>query len=277
MKYHLFFQARFFALFMAIMLCCSAINSTMAAALNKGKQEKIQLQSFVATYVVSAMGLEGIAVTNSLTIHSAEQGQKYHFKSHSKPIGLLALKKDETRKEQSEGLIINGIIQPGHYSYVQTRNGSTLRNIELNFDWQKKQVSNHHKHKNSKWLMPIPDEALDKLSYQLSLMLILGDLTNEKHSAKEIANKQFSLSIADGGKLKHYNFTLLGEEQITIETGSYQAIKVRHQRNNKDRVITLWCVPELNYLPVKIIQDESGKPQFISTLTSYKNINHNKP
>jgi len=255
--------SRFFVVFIAIIFSCSAISTSLAVeAVAEKKPTQVQLKSFIATYMVSTMGLKGINVTTSLTINSSEQVQRYHFKSYSIPVGLLALQKDETRDEQSEGLIVNALIQPERYSYLQVRNGNTRRNVELKFDWKKKQVSNHHKHKNSKWSMSIPEKTLDKLSYQLSLMLVL---------AEKKTDKQFSLPIADGGKLKHYNFTVLGKEQVITKAGTYQAIKVRHQRYKKDKIITLWCAPELNYLPVKIIQDEIGKPQFISSLTSYKN------
>ncbi len=220
-----------------------------------------QLKPFVATYLITAMGLEGINVTNSLSLSQTEdKQQKYHFKSYSMAIGLLAFKKNETRNEQSEGQIINGIIQPLRYSFLQLRDKKKRRDIELIFDWQHRQVNNHHKHKNSKWRLAIPAQTIDKLSYQLALMLKLANQP-EKH---------FSFYIADGGKVKQYHFDILGDERVYTSLGSYKAIKIRHQRYNKGKHITLWCAPELNYLPVKIIQQESGKPEFVSTLTSYQ-------
>ena len=244
-----------FIIFLAgILISSFSISHVMA-------DTKGQLKPFVATYMVTAMGLEGINVTNSLSLNqSADEHQNYHFKSYSMPIGLLAFKKDETRDEQSEGQIINGRIKPEHYNYLQLRNGETRREVEIIFDWQLKEVSNHHKHKNSKWRLPIQAQTLDKLSYQLALMLKLADKPD----------KHFSFYIADGGKLKEYNFELLGEERVYTSLGSYKAIKIQHQRYQKDKQITLWCAPELNFLPVKIIQDETDKPQFISTLTSYQ-------
>jgi len=222
---------------------------------------KIQLKPFVATYMITAMGLEGINVTNSLSLNqSSNEHQKYHFKSYSMPIGLLAFQKDETRDEQSEGSIIDGQIQPELYTYQQLRNGKKRRDVELRFDWLRKEVSNNHKHKNSKWDLPIPEQTIDKLSYQLALML---KLANEP-------DKHFSFHIADGGKLKEYNFEVLSEERVYTSLGSYKTIKIQHQRYKKGKNITLWCAPDLNFLPVKIIQEETGKPTFISTLISYQ-------
>lgn len=233
---------------------CLTINQVMA-------ETKIQLKPFVATYMITAMGLEGINVTNSLSLSQPSSDiQKYHFKSYSMPIGLLAFKKDETRDEQSEGQITDGLIQPEHYSFVQLRNGKIRRDVELKFDWNRKEVSNHHKHKNNKWLLAIPEQSFDKLSYQLALMLKLADKPD----------KRFSFHIADGGKLKEYHFEILSEERVYTSLGSYKTIKIQHQRYQKGKIITLWCAPELNYLPVRMVQEETGKPKFISTLTSYQ-------
>lgn len=219
------------------------------------------LKPFVATYMISAMGLEGINVTNSLSLDKASgDRQTYHFKSYSMPVGLLAFKKDETRDEQSEGLVLAGKLQPERYSFLQLRDNDTHRNVEITFDWFRNEVTNHHKHKNSKWQMSVPQHTTDKLSYQLALMLKLAN-NPEKH---------FSLNIADGGRVKNYDFEILSEERVYTSLGSYKALKIHHQRYHKDKNITLWCAPELNYLPVKIIQEESGKPTFVSTLISYQ-------
>ncbi len=227
------------------------------------------LRPFVAIYMVTAMGLEGINVTNSLSLSNKDNGKEddsevfYHFKSYSIPVGLLAFKKDETRNEQSEGMIRDNKIYPQKYSFLQIRNNTTRRNVELLFDWDKKEVTNHHKHKNSKWVMDIPDSTVDKLSYQLAMMLFLQN--NETRQDKE-----FRLNIADGGRIKEYDFKILGEERVYTSLGSYKTLKIYHHRYRKDKNITLWCAPELNYLPVKIVQEEPGKPDFVSTLVSYQ-------
>jgi len=251
-----------FYILLSILLLTSTLTSKQAIAANQTltSETSVKLKPFVATYMITAMGLEGINVTNSLSIDSDGKKQAYHFKSYSMPIGLLAFKKDETRDEQSEGLIIEDSIQPHKYSYLQVRDNEIRRHVELNFDWDSKEVINNHKHKSNKWSMPIPQPTVDKLSYQLSLMLQLANK----------AEKQFSFAIADGGKLKEYYFEIMAEERVYTSLGSYKALKIRHKRYKKEKIITLWCAPELNYLPVKIIQEEQGKPTFISTLISYQ-------
>ncbi|MCW8932239.1 MAG: DUF3108 domain-containing protein [Gammaproteobacteria bacterium] len=255
-----------------VLLVIMMANMSSIKSISADEPIQHQLKPFVATYMITAMGLEGINVTNSLSIGklenrhpdnktpSSQKEQAYHFKSYSMPIGLLAFKKDETRDEQSEGLIIDGHIQPFHYNYQQVRNNKTHRHVELSFDWKQQEVTNHHIHKKSKWSMSVPQQTVDKLSYQLSLMLKLASNPEDN----------FSVHVADGGKLKEYYFELMGEERVYTSLGSYKALKIQHKRYKKEKNITLWCAPELNFLPVKIIQEEEGKPTFISTLISYQ-------
>ena len=108
--------------------------------------------------------------------------------------------------------------------------------------------------------MHIPEKTIDKLSYQLALMQKLD----------QQPEKKFSFKIADGGKMKEYQFDILAEERVFTSLGSFKALKIKHRRHHQDKTLTLWCVAELNYLPVKIIQEETDKPTFISTLISYQ-------
>ena len=111
---------QFLCIFIVKLLLTS--NYAIAEINSETSSAKI-LKPFVATYLVTAMGLEGINVTNSLSLNTNQLNQQeYHFKSYSMTIGLLAFKKDETRDEQSKGLLLNKQVQPHLYSYEQSRN-----------------------------------------------------------------------------------------------------------------------------------------------------------
>lgn len=247
--------------FITVFISSLLISNQLTAAVEPVIDSSKTLKPFVATYLVTAMGLEGINVTNSLSLNTNKLAQQaYHFKSYSMTVGLLAFRKDETRNEQSKGLLLNNQIQPELYTYVQSRKNKIRKNVEISFDWENKQVINRHINKKSHWAMSIPDNTIDKLSYQLSLMLKLAHQPDKK----------FSFKVADGGKVKQYQFEIIAEERVFTSIGSFKALKILHHRYHKDKVITLWCAPELNYLPVKIIQEETDKPTFISTLISYQ-------
>lgn len=259
------FKYCFWPLFILLSIIYSSIayTQTNPSELNQGRSKQAVIKPFIATYMVASMGLEGINITNSLSLnktHDQAASTAYHFKSYAMSVGLLAFKKDETRDEQSQGLIEKDLIKPEKYHFLQTLDNDIQRDVSVTFDWKTKAATNEHKHQNSRWTMSIPTGTMDKLSYQLALMLKLANRPEA----------QFSFKIADGGKVKDYQFKILGEERVYTSLGSYKAVKIEHQRYQKNKTITLWCAAELNYLPVKIVQQESGIPDISSILISYQ-------
>lgn len=63
-------------------------------------------------------------------------------------------------------------------------------------------------------------------------------------------------------------------EAKTVETGAgrFEVVGVRHQKAGSSRVTTLWCAPELGFLPVIIERHRKGKLLFRATLSSYATI-----
>jgi len=154
----------FFIIFLIIFLPPIPL---IAATPSETQQTPI-LKPFVATYMVTAMGLEGINVTNSLSMNKNTKNQlAYHFKSYSMTVGFLAFRKDETRDELSEGFIYNRQIRPELYRYKQIRKKKTKKQVEITFDWTKNQVINKRIDKNSHWSMPINANTIDKLFHHL--------------------------------------------------------------------------------------------------------------
>lgn len=255
-------------LILSVIYSSNASTQTKPSELNPSQSKKTILKPFIATYMVTSLGLEGINITNSLSLnythdkntHDKRKRIEYHFKSYSMSVGLLAFQKDETRDEQSRGFIEKNFVKPEKYNFLQLLDNEIQRDVSITFDWGTNTAINNHRHQDSRWKMSIPARTMDKLSYQLALMLKLADHPN----------KQFSFNIADGGKVKEYQFKILGEERVYTSLGSYTTLKIEHLRYQKNKNITLWCAPELNFLPVKIVQQESGKPDIKSILISYQ-------
>ena len=88
--------------------------------------------------------------------------------------------------------------------------------------------------------MSIPEGTLDKLSYVLVMM---HDL--------ETGHGDLRYQIADGGKLKVYQFKTIGEEILDTVFGKLSTEKIERIRDDK-RQTTYWCAPALSYLPVKV-------------------------
>lgn len=101
----------------------------------------------------------------------------------------------------------------------------------------------------------------DAVSIQYELM---HDLLNGGPSASYV--------IFDVDKLLPVTVSNTGRKTVTTKAGSYDVIGIQHHREDKSRTTTLWCAPELDYLPVIIEQHRDGKLRFRATLTEYAPI-----
>jgi hypothetical protein len=133
-------------------------------------------------------------------------------------------------------------IKPQTYLYHHF-GGKKQRRVELTFNWETGIVTNTVD--NDPWSMAVPDDALDKLIYQFSIML---DLQNNPG--------ELIYPVADGGHLKIYHFEIVGEETVQTPMGTYKAVKIN--RIGGKRPTTIWCAKELDYMAVRIEQEEDS-------------------
>jgi len=194
-------------------------------------------QNFTASYSFSRNGMNVGEVKRSL--RRSNDGM-YVFESVSEATGFISLFVGDKIIERSMWTYVNNRPQPLHYAYNRS-GGKKKRHVKLAFDWQQGIVTNTIN--NDPWQMQIPPDAQDKLLYQLTLMLDLKEGKEKLH-----------YSIADGGKLKDYEFIILGEEIVDTPMGKLHSTKI--QRVDDKRNTTIWCAKTLDYLPVRIEQDE---------------------
>jgi hypothetical protein len=65
------------------------------------------------------------------------------------------------------------------------------------------------------------------------------------------------------------NVSNVGEKEVKTKAGTFLAVGIQHQKEGSSRTTTLWCVKELDYLPVIIEQHRKGKLTFRASLVSY--------
>lgn len=95
----------------------------------------------------------------------------------------------------------------------------------------------------------VPGAVFDPLNYQLQLQLDLACAPDRAH---------FSYDIADLKKTKHYAFVRVGEEQVKVAAGTWNAV-VLEKRDNGDKLDRIWLVPDLDYTIVKLLHRDDGK------------------
>lgn len=139
-------------------------------------------------------------------------------------------------------------IIPLEYQYHRTGIGKN-RDAVLSFDWEKMKVLNDVQKKP--WEMAIEYGTLDKLLYQLAMQ-------EELRRAYEqgLPWPTLEYHVADGGRLKLYQFKVLGEEFVDTPVGKIKTIKaVRIHRKN--RSTTFWLAPEYDFMLVRF--EQTGK------------------
>ncbi len=214
---------------------------------------EIRLPEFTAYYDLYR-GVIHFGQTRRTLSHNDDGS--FTYESETRPNKVFSLLARGHIIERSRWIVHENRVRPLEYSYLRS-DGQTERDVTLNFDWDKFLVTNTIN--NDPWQMPIPGNALDKLIYQIALMVDLQQGLTE-----------FNYEIADGGKLKQYTIQALGEAHIDTPLGRLKTIKV--QRVGDKRNTTMWCAPRLNYLPVRIEQEEENGRRIKAQLSLIKGL-----
>lgn len=148
----------------------------------------------------------------------------------------------------------NNAAVPLEYQYHRKGIGKN-RHAVLEFDWEKMSVLNNVQKKP--WNMKIDLGVLDKLLYQYQMR---ADLKYAQ--ANNQAWPNLSYQIADGGKLKLYEFEILGEESVETEMGNIPTLKITRKRQASDgRSTIFWLALNYDFMLVRFQQlktDGSG-------------------
>jgi hypothetical protein len=193
---------------------------------------KAQYQVSRGTFVIG---------TAEISLTLSDQGA-YNYRGFTTPVGLAAVFRKDEITEESAGQMVNDRIVPERYRYHHKK-PKKQRQVNLEFDWQSKRVTNQIA--DSNWSMEIPTGTQDKFSQQLSLMLSLCR-----------GEKVAEFEVADGGLLKTYRYMEVAREAIRTESGEFETIKMARHKEGKPSNTAIWFAPSLNYLPIKIAKHE---------------------
>ena len=154
--------------------------------------------------------------------------------------------------EVSKFKLVDEQVVPVEYQYHRSGIGKK-RDAILSFDWENSKVLNNVQSKP--WEMSIPEGTLDKLLYQLKMREDLVAARNEG-----LPWPTLDYQVADGGRLKKYQFEITGEEEIDTPVGKIKTIKAERVGNRRNRTTIFWLAPEYDFLLVRFQQyEEDGK------------------
>jgi hypothetical protein len=197
--------------------------------------ERTPLPPFEAVYSLSR---DGIRIGTVVANFERPAPDRYTYRTHTDPSGFLALFRNETVTESSEGEAASGGFRPTAYSYHHESNDGG-RNLTVQFDWAEQRATVDSG--DSRWSLALEPGTLDKLVVQLALMEAL-------HAGQ--ATPFFT--VADGGHLKEYQYRAYGRETLTLAQQPIDTVRVRRFKQRQPSHLTLWCAPSLHYLPVRL-------------------------
>lgn len=100
--------------------------------------------------------------------------------------------------------------------------------------------------------LPYEPGTLDRMSQQEQLRLfLLNDPTPQE---------DFTVPVADGKRIKIYEFVFVAEENLDTAMGSLKTLHFRRLHEDPERKSDTWIAPELGYLIVKATHSEDGSP-----------------
>lgn len=152
--------------------------------------------------------------------------------------------------EQSTLRVENTALLPQSYLYERSGLGKSKK-VEQDFDWSAKQVLGNDR--GTPVRLPLNRGLLDKSTYQLALQYDVA-----------AGKKSMSYQVVDGDDIETYDFRVLGEEVVSTEVGSVDAIKVERVRDptQSSRKTVLWFAKDWNYLLVRLHQVEKDGKEY---------------
>ena len=74
--------------------------------------------------------------------------------------------------------------------------------------------------------------------------------------------------IADGKRVKDYQLVYVGEETLETPLGPVNTLHFERLHDDPDRKSDTWIAPELDYLMVKTVHIEDGKPVEVNLVSA---------
>ena len=196
--------------------------------------------AFAASYDVNANGLGIGTVQVSLTRAGSNE---YIYRQESVSTGIAALFGNNNSTQESRWRYQNSRIQVIDYR-SRRKGGDDDDNEHLIFDWKTRRVSNTGAGEH--WEIPLPEDAVDRLVMQLAMLFDVRD-----------GKTELRYGVPRQGRIKTYEFGLVGEETLDLESGSYRTLKMQRMNENKDKSL-VWIAPEMKYFPVRFLKHKKS-------------------
>ena len=182
-----------------------------------------------------------------------EQDNLYSYEMITRPSGFWRIIIDGSIREKSTFSIENGVVRSKTYELNDTIR-SKPRQSSATFDWDNLLLSGYYK--DRKFELPLNRNVIDRVVLQIAIML------NNQQGINSTEHY-----ILDRDKVKRVQINQKMSVNIRVPFGQFEAIEIEHVSEGSDSINSLWLVPELGYIPVKLTQKKDGKTIFSASLS----------
>ena len=212
-------------------------------------------EPFQANYSFNIAGLLNGTATRTLTV----QDNIWNYSFKASVASLATASEFSNFRIKSSKNNDNSVPAPRIESLDHSYNFKFLTNKKNNsfkVDWDNQVVNATNQNGNRTY--PAQVGMLDMLDLELQV----------REDIKRKKLQPFYL-LADDKGISKISFVNEGAEKVSTDAGTYDTLRIRLVQENQNRKTYFWLAPKLDYLPVKVRQDD-GNLTYILNLTSYK-------
>ncbi len=217
--------------------CGRALAALCALLLASGPALATELSPYTATYQTSLLGMK---VNLNRNLKRGADGT-YTLTSAGKVLVAGLHEVSVFRVEEDR-------VVPKSFVYQVT--GLANRRREVHFTPGSDTIRSLYK---GQWYnLPYTDTTLDRMSQQEQLRL---SLINDPTPGEDM-----TIRVADGKRVKDYQLVFIGEETLDTPLGKVDTLHFERVHDDPDRKSDTWVAPAWDYLMVKTVHIEDGKP-----------------
>ncbi len=215
----------------------------MGLVMNENAYQYVETEFDVRT------AIDGNAEGKATITYNLIENMQYRIRWLTKGTGIMALIFPELL-QTSDGELTKSGLRPDHYLYQFGKKADKSRSAS--FDWQAKKV-NLQTAKDTK-VEDLPEGTQDLLSFMYQFMHVPP-------------LQRMQLPIVNGKKLRIYDYSFEGEEQINSALGELKTLHILHGGSNEEEKTELWLAVDFQFVPVKIrkIEDDGSVVEMLVT------------
>lgn len=174
------------------------------------------------------------------------------FSSEAKTAGMASWFFDVTITEASKLKLVNNKLNFYSFDYYKKKNSETETH-KLHLDGENKFYNSYKKQH-----FPVTNDLHDTLGFIAAIM----------HDLK-IGQRTIPYTVAEKTKVERYLLKFIKKENLTTSSGDITTLKMEHYDPKKDQRITIWCAPDMDYLPIKILNINNNGDENLLHLTHH--------